>query len=398
MELNPIQAAIQKRQEAGLRITNLSFADFTFYDTLLSKGKIQNAFASIFKYPYYYPAAKGELEARQAVVEYYNRQDQEIDPESLILTSSINQSYLYLFKLFSSAGGKILIPSPNTPALQEVAGFLGLELQTYPLLADQNWQIDLTSLEKLITPKTKAIFLMSPHLPTGAIQKEETLRRLAKLIKGKNIALIVDESLSDFIFKKQKLPLISVLMRADQLVISLQTLSNSFALPGLKLSWIQVSGPANQAKPLLQNLEFLADTFLTINQVSQAILPDVIRYSNHWRKRFQAVVEKNCRTVVKRLGKSPHLRFHHPEGGFYAFIEILDATGQPITQPKADLNFALQLLNQTGIYVHPGYYYGQKTGCYIMLCFLQDPKILRISCKKLLKFLNNHFNPSKTQT
>jgi len=393
MELNPIQAAIQKRQEAGLRINNLSFADFTFYDTLLSKGKIQNAFANLFKYPYYYPTAKGELEARQAIVEYYKHQDQEIDPESLILTSSINQSYLYLFKLFSSAGGKIIIPSPNTPVLQEVAGFLGIELQTYPLLADQNWQIDLNALEKSINRQTKAIFLMSPHLPTGAIQKEETLRRLAKLIKGKNIALIVDESLADFIFKKQKLPLISALMRADQLVISLQTLSNSFALPGLKLSWIQVSGPANQAKPLLQKLEFLADTFLTINQVSQAILPEIVRHSHRWRKRFQAIVEKNSRTIIKRLGKSPQLRFHHPEGGFYAFIELLDEHGQSNTQPNADQNFSLQLLKQTGIYIHPGHYYSQKTGCYFMLCFLQDPKTLRISCKNLLKFLKNNFTP-----
>lgn len=387
MELNPIQAAIQKRQEAGLPIVNLSFADFTFYDSLLARRKIQHAFANIFKYPYYYPTAKGEQEARQAVADYYKKIGQEVDPNSLILTSTINQSYLYLLKIFSSEGGEILIPSPHTPSLEEVAGLLGLDLPSYPLSEENGWQIDLPELEKKITNQTRAIFLMSPHLPTGAIQKEETLKELAKLIKGKDIALIVDESLSDFIFTEERLPLVSDMMKAQQLIITLQTVTNSFALPGFKLSWIQVSGPASKAENLLQSLEYIADTFLTLNQFSQTILPEVVKYSRKWRRRFQKVVEKNRHIVVSRLEKSPRLRFHRPEGGFYAFIEVLDSNGQRQSAENASEQFVLDLLENTGIYVHPGYYYGQKSGCYFMLCFLQDPKILRVSSKKLLKFL-----------
>lgn len=387
MELNPIQAAIQKRQEESLPIVNLSFADFTFYDTLLSRRKIQNAFANVFKYPYYYPTAKGELEARQAIAEYYRRLGQEVDPESLILTSTINQSYLYLLKIFSSEGGEILIPRPHTPSLEEVAGLLGLDLPSYPLLPDQGWQIDLVELEKQINDKTRAIFLMSPHLPTGAIQKEDTLKQLAKLIKGKDIALVVDESLSDFIFDKQKLPLINSMMRAQQLIVTLQSMSNSFALPGFKLSWMQVSGPTEKSNQLLQSLEYLADTFLTLNQFSSTILPEVIKYSRKWRRQFQKTVEKNRQIIVSRLGKSPRLRFHKPEGGFYTFIEVLDKDGQSMAGEDAAEKFVINLLNETGLYVHPGYYYGQKTGCYFMLCFLQEPRTLRNSTKKLLRFL-----------
>ncbi len=385
MELNRLQKAIQQRKDDAQSLTNLSFADFTFHDSLLTRRKIQNAFVNIFKYPYYYPTARGEQETLEAVCAYYRRLGQDVDPGSLILTSTLNQSYLYLFKIFSNGNGEILAPTPHSPSLDEVSGFLGLELKTYPLLAEQGWQIDLQQLEKNITENTRAIQLMSPHLPTGAVQTAETLEGLLKLIKGKNIALIVDESLSDFYFGEGKLPLITELAKSKQLIITLQSLSNSFALPGLKISWLQVSGPAEQAANLLQSIEFLADTFLTLSQFSQTVLPEVVRFSNKWRRKFQKIVEKNRHILVGKLSKCPRLHFHFPEGGFYAFIKVLADPESP-GAVLSDEDFAVDLLEKTGIYVHPGYYYAQKDGCYFMICFLQDPGVLRTSLKKIVKY------------
>jgi aspartate/methionine/tyrosine aminotransferase len=388
MELTRIQKAIQNRQDQGLSIVNLSFADFTFYDSLLARRKIQNAFINIFKYPYYYPTARGEQEALQAISDYYGRLGQEVDPGSIILTSSVNQSFLYLLKIFSADGGEILIPRPHSPSLDEVSGFLDLDLKTFPLSVESGWQIDLEKLEQRISDKTRAIFLMSPHLPTGAIQKKETLEKLLKLIKGKDIALIMDETLSDFIFTEEKLPVIAGMTASRQLVVTLQTLSNSFALPGLKISWMQVSGPAEKAESLLQSIEFMADTFLTLNQLSQTILPEVVRYSRRWRKKFQKVVEKNRHILAGKLSKCPRLKFHYPEGGFYVFLEVLpDPHLPPADTVQSDEDFVVELLEKTGIYVHPGRYYGQKEGCYFMICFLQDPGILRNSLKKIVKHL-----------
>ncbi len=393
-----------KRQEEGLPIVNLSYADFTFYDTPLSRKKIQHAFINIFKYPYYYPTAKGELEALDAVAAYYKKKKREIDPESLILTSTINQSYLYLLKVFSSRKGEILVPTPCAPAMDEVACFLDIDLQSFALSAETNWQIDLEDLENSITKRTRAIVLMSPHLPTGAVQSEETIKGLLRIIKGRGIALIVDESLSDFIFNISTLPQIHELMDSRQLLVTLQTLNNSFALPGFKLSWMQVTGPKKRAEKLLQSLELLSDTFLNLNQFSQTILPEVVRYTKNWRKKFQKAVEKNRDILVGKLGKVKRLRFHYPEGGFYVFIEVLppqneESEGEAnsgnnkntkhIIERKFedDEDFVVSLLAETGVYTHPGYYYGQKKGSYFMICFLQSPKILRSSLKKIVRFL-----------
>ncbi len=414
MSISKIQQTIQQRQEAGLPITNLSFADYTFYDTPLLLKKVRRAFANVFRYPYYYPSARGEPEALEAVCEYYARLHRETTPENLLLTPSINHSSLYLLRLFFAAGGEVLAPCPYSPYLEEVRGFLGHELKTFPLLPAEGWQINLAALEKMITPKTRAIFLMSPHLPTGAIQKEETLRQLFKIIKGKKIAVIIDESQADFIFNKATLPVPAALADSRQLLVTLQTLSNSFALPGLKLSWIRVDGPAVPRNELLTSLELLSDTFLGVNQLTQGIMPELVRHTRRWRRKFRKTVEKNRDILVSKLGKSPRLRFHYPEGGLFAFVEVLppakgaiqrvskslptdapaDAAVAPATPPGATSpefasaeDFSVALLEKTGVYVHPGHYYGQDSGNFFAVCFLQSPSTLRGSLRKIIKFL-----------
>lgn len=401
MTISKIQQAIQSRQEAGLSITNLSFTDFTFYDSLLTRKKVRKAFANIFRYPYYYPTAKGEPEALQALCTYYKQKGREVLPASLMITASISESYLYLLRIFSSDNGEILAPKPFSPALDEVAAFLGQEIKTFALDPTNGWQIDLADLEKQITANTRAIFLMSPHLPTGSIVQEETFQKIFNLIKGKNIALIMDQSLSDFIFNQATFPLISEASANRNLVVTLQTIGNSFALPGLKLSWMHINGPKTQAEQLLSSLELISDTFLNVNQLSQTILPEVVRYSRHWRRKLQKAVEKNRDILVGKLSKSPRLKFHYPEGGFYALIEVLPPVEQVPPAPEGikalsfenSEDFAVSLLEKTGVYVHPGSYYGQEKGCYFMACFLQEPAILRKSLKKIIKYLRP---PKKT--
>ncbi|MCC7431940.1 pyridoxal phosphate-dependent aminotransferase [Candidatus Peregrinibacteria bacterium] len=395
MPQNKIQLAIMERQAGDLPITNLSFADFTSYDTLLCRRKIQGSFANIFSYPYYYPTARGEEEARQAIAEYYAKKPkplrQEINPENLLLTSAVNQSLLYLFKIFSTEDSEILVANPHSPSLDEIAFFLDIKLKNFSLNPEENWQINLDNLESKITPKTRAIFIATPDLPTGAVQNESTLIKLLELAAKNKITLIVDESMSDFIYGETVYPSISNLQFPDQTVIFLNSLSNGFALPGFKLSWIRFSGNQEIIDDLIGSTEYLADTFLTLNQLSQTVLPELVKYSRKWRKNFVKSIEKNRQILVSKLKKSPQLKLHAPAGGFYSFIEVQDWPNNS-DENTASEDFVIALLQETGVYVHPGQYYGQKQGCYFMICFLQDQRTLRSSLKKINKFLKARFS------
>lgn len=392
MAINILQKALKERKSANLPIINLSIADFTYPTSLFNKRKIQKAFNNIFKFPYYYPDAKGDIDARKAIQEYYLQNDQEVSLESLILTASISQSYLYLFKIFSTAGKQkssnsiqipeILVACPCPPLIQEIAGFLNIQLKYFELDQKNHWQIDIESLEKLINNNTQAIFLMSPNHPTGAIQTEETLNKLNKLLKGKNIPLIIDESLSEFVFEKEKIPIPSTIFDSNQLIISLQDFKYTFGLPGLKISWIQVSGPEKPAKIILKMLELLGDTFLSINQLSQTILPEIVEYSVNWRKNYLNIIKKNRKFLFRKLAKSRFIELYETKGGLFNLFKI----NLP-DQKLNDLQFATNLLQETGVYLHPGTYYGKNNGIYLVICYLQDPDNLNKGVKRLLKYL-----------
>ncbi len=392
MAINILQKALRDRKLANLPIINLSIADFTYPNSLFNKKKIQKAFNNIFKFPYYYPDAKGDIDARKAIQKYYLQNDQEVSLESLILTASISQSYLYLFKIFSTASKQkssntvktpeILVVRPCPPLIQEIAGFLNIQLKYFDLDQSNHWQINIKSLEKLINNNTQAIFLMSPNQPTGAIQTEETLNKLNKLLKGKNIPLIIDESLSEFIFDKEKLPIASTIFDPSQLIIFLQDLKYTFGLPGLKISWIQVSGPEKPAKIILKMLELLGDTFLSINQLSQTILPEIVEYSVNWRKNYLNIIKKNRKFIFNKLKKNQFIELYETKGGLFNLFKI----SLPDSKLN-DLQFATNLLQETGIYLHPGTYYGKSEGIYLVICYLQDPDNLYKGIKKLMKYL-----------
>jgi aspartate/methionine/tyrosine aminotransferase len=388
MVANNIQNQIQKLKDAGKSVVNLSFADFTFYPSLLQEKKIQSAFRQLSKHPYYYPVAQGDLETRQSISKYYQDFGQEISPEQILLTSGINQSYLYLFKIFSAEKGEILVPNPHPPMLEEIASFLGIKLIKYDLDPTQSWQINLDSLKAKISAKTRAIFLMSPHLPTGAIQSDQTLTDLFALLKKKNIVVVSDESLSDFVFNKINFPIIQNLSDPGQLIISLQSLSNGFALPGLQLSWLTFHGPKAATQTLMKATEYLADTFLTLSQISQTIAPEIISGTEKWRYKFQQQVEKNRNLVCKKLAKVPGVSFQQPAGGLFALIQV------PQSQLTAE-ELVLDLLKNTSVYVHPGSYYGlapEKAS--FVICFLQDPSVLSRSIKHIIKYFKR---PDLTQ-
>lgn len=384
-----IHAVITTEQEKGNQINNLSFTDYSSYESLLERGNIQRSFTNIYKYPHYYPTAKGEGEALLAIADYYKRRGEKVDPENLLLTSGLHHSLLFLFQLLTraakSSSDVVLIPRPYSPSLMEISDFLEIKPGTFQLDPENDWQIDLNSLRKAIKPQTKAILLGSPHLPTGAVQSAETLQKVAELARENGLFLIIDESQSDYLYGKTKLPKISELTsEKDQLlVIALHSLSDSLALPGLKISWLRFHGPQSACHSICQKLEMVADTFLSINQLGQTVLPELFKYSRGWRKKLQKHLAKNRQIVIDTIGKNSKITLTHPAGGLYTLAQV--------DTILSDEDLVIELIERTATYYHPGAFYGlpgtEKSKPYLIIDLFQAPALLKASLKKLTKYL-----------
>jgi alanine-synthesizing transaminase len=184
------EAQIEARQ-SGAKILDLTISNPTLAEFTLDQATILGALNRPESLQYD-PQPKGLLVARDVVADYYRERDEPVDPESLILTTSTSEGYSYLFRLLCNPGDEVLVPKPSYPLLDFLADLDDVKLTPYLLLYDHGWHIDLPSLEKAVTERTRALVLVHPNNPTGSYASIAEREALNKVCAEHNIALIVD--------------------------------------------------------------------------------------------------------------------------------------------------------------------------------------------------------------
>jgi alanine-synthesizing transaminase len=313
----------------------------------------------------YRPDSFGQRPAREAISDYYEGRGYVIDPGSILLTPGTSLSYLYCFKLLADEGDEILCPCPSYPLFDYIALLSGVKLTFYKLDEERNWAIDLDHLEACISTKTRAIVLISPHNPTGHVSSFEEIAGLADMARRHNLAIISDEVFSEFLLTGESLPRPA---GADvPLVCTLNGFSKMFALPGIKLGWMAISGYPDIVQNALRSLELISDTFLPVNEIVQACVPEIIVLGETIKNEFAKRIRKCWRITQEMLQRSHTLKCTIPEGGFYVTLKL-----SGLDEERA----AEAILKENHILIHPGYFYDMASG-HLVLCFVQRPEVLR---------------------
>src|SRR5262249_51628705 len=141
----------------------------------------------------YDPAPRGLLSARESVAEFYGRA---VDPSQILLTASTSEAYSYIFKLLADPGDEILVPRPSYPLCEFLAKLDSIAIRQYPLRYDGAWHVDFDTLNKSITPRTRAIVVVNPNNPTGSFLKRDEVDRLESF----GLPIISDEVFSIYEF------------------------------------------------------------------------------------------------------------------------------------------------------------------------------------------------------
>ncbi len=306
----------------------------------------------------YKPDSFGQPAAREAVAAYYA--ELKFTPEQVLITPGTSLSYLYCFKLLADAGGEILCPRPSYPLFDYIAKICGVELTHYRLLEARDWAIDLEHLEHQITTKTRAIILISPHNPTGMVASDDQLAGLAEIAERHHLPIIADEVFSEFLFGLEKLPRPAA--TKAPLVFTLNGFSKMFALPGIKLGWMTVSGESQLVKKSMSALEMISDTFLPVNEIVQFSVPEIFGSGKKFQRDYVAWVR---RCYEKAMGGLADLDFARPRGGFHVTVPTFE------DEEKA----ATDLLREYGILTHPGYYYDIQPN-HLVMTFIHEPRTL----------------------
>lgn len=219
------------------------------------------------------PASQGLASAREAVAGYYRSLGANLSPNDLFLTTSTSEAYSYLFRLLCNPGDKVLIPSPGYPLFDFLADLNDVKLVRYPLLYDHGWQIDFSSLERSVSPRTRAIIVVHPNNPTGHYAKPHEQTQLAALCAKHNLALVADEVFLDFAL--EKIPPPSFTTQNSALTFTLSGISKLCGLPQMKCAWIALSGPPQRKQDAALRLEVIADSYLSMSAPIQHALPSL---------------------------------------------------------------------------------------------------------------------------
>ncbi len=142
-----------------LSVSNPTRAGFHFDDEAIL-GSLANPEAMDYD-----PQSKGLRSARAAVAAYYREEHEgyDVDPDSVILTTSTSEAYSYVFRLLCNAGEELLVPKPSYPLFEFLADLEDVKLVPYPLLYDHGWQIDFPSLYKAVNHHTRGVVVVHPE-------------------------------------------------------------------------------------------------------------------------------------------------------------------------------------------------------------------------------------------
>ncbi|NCN05808.1 MAG: pyridoxal phosphate-dependent aminotransferase [Spirochaetales bacterium] len=397
METNALQRALEQRKSSGKPWVNLIDSDFHANGFLPDiKGLTEDA-ARYFASRRYSPDPRGSLEARQAIVEYYAERGMALNPEQMLLTAGSSESYSLLFSQLADPGDRILLPLPGYPLFEDLAGYVGLEPDFYPLERSLEWQPDLEVLEALIQPTTRFLVLISPNNPCGSVLGTEVLGSILSLAKDYDLAIIWDEVFGEFLQFPDRdgvsssvvstgatmgapvLPPFSPTYTGPPIFL-INGISKLCASPDLKLSWI---GGINLPKVWNERLELAYDTYLSCSSLSQFLLPGLLHRSlepGGVTGKIQEVLRVNANTFHRLTGIAWGGGRKGVEGGIHRIL--------PLGDGREDEATALELVNRQGIYTHPGYLYGMEDDSTLVISLLKEPAVFEETLGRLVKHLD----------
>jgi len=323
----------------------------------------------------YEPAPFGLTAAREAVAAEMSKGGARIDASRVVLTASTSESYSLLFKLLCDPGDCVLVPQPSYPLFELLTQLESVQPMDYQLENHGVWSIDRESVRASCSARTGAVLVVTPNNPTGSMLRRDDREWLVEFAQVGRFAIISDEVFADFpIIPRQDAA--SMLGESRVLTFTLGGLSKSAGLPQVKLGWMIVSGPDADVADAMGRLELMCDTYLSVSTPVQLAAAKLLATGAGIRDAIRQRVQENYRALVRTAGVHPAVRVIEPEGGWSVVIQVPETAGEEA--------LVRRLLEEAQVVVHPGYFFGLRSGAHIVISLLPRPEVFESAVVKVL--------------
>lgn len=322
-----------------------------------------------------YAYQKGVYPAREAILlQQQNRGVQGGTTETIFIGNGTSELIDQALRALLSPGDEVLVPAPDYPLWTAAVTLNGGRAVHYPCRPENRFFPDPDEMEALITPRTRALVLINPNNPTGAVYSREVLGRIARLAEKHQLVVFSDEIYDGITYDGAQFVPIASLVR-DTLCATFSGLSKVYRAAGYRVGWVSFSGAVERAGDYLAAVELLSSMRMCASVPAQHAVHAALGG-------YQSILDltapggrlyESRRAVIESVAQSKYLRLTAPSGSMYAFVEVR----ADVLPEFNDQQFALELLEEKRVLVTPGSAFNVPYHNHFRTTILPDPSTLQ---------------------
>ncbi|WP_292832261.1 pyridoxal phosphate-dependent aminotransferase [Microbacterium sp.] len=336
-----------------------------------------------------YSDSRGIMSARRAVVSRYEEVPgfPLFDPDDVYLGNGVSELITMTMQALLDEGDEVLIPAPDYPLWTAMTSLAGGTPVHYRCDNQDGWQPDLEDIRSRVTPRTKAIVVINPNNPTGAVYSREILEGIVQIARENDLLLLSDEIYDRILFDDaQHIPLAT--LAPDLLCLTYNGLSKTYRVAGFRSGWMVITGPKKYAVGFLEGIQLLASTRLCPNVPAQY----AVQAALSGVQSIEALIAPTGRLHEQRdaayeaLVSIPGVECHRPQGALYAFPRL----DPDVHEIHDDAKFVLDFLVAERVLLVQGTGFSWPTPDHFRIVTLPEARVLTEAIERLGNFLSSY--------
>ncbi len=329
-----------------------------------------------------YAPSPGVNDALEAVRREANRKGIR-NVQSVFITQGVSEAVDICLTALVNPGENVLTPNPNYPLYSAVLAKLGAQPNPYELDEESGWEPDVEHMASRIFAGTRAIVIINPNNPTGAVYSRKTLEAIIELARQHNLVIFSDEIYDKLVLDGEHVSIAS--LATDVPMVTFGGLSKACLVPGWRVGWAIVSGEPTALKPYLEGIHKLLRGRLSANHPEQyAVRPALEGPEEHLAEMIRKLRQRRELTM-RWCEATPRVSSVKPRGAFYVFPRL--------DIPESDEDFVKRLLAEKQILAVHGSGFGEAPGTrHIRLVFLPDERTLSRAYESISAFIRGRYH------
>ncbi|MCQ9676345.1 pyridoxal phosphate-dependent aminotransferase [Corynebacterium sp. BF-R-2] len=271
-----------------------------------------------------YSTSKGIVSARRAIVTRYELEDfPAFDVDDVYLGNGVSELISMVTQALLNDGDEVLIPAPDYPLWTAATSLAGGTPVHYLCDEEDDWNPSIEDIREKVTEKSKAIVVINPNNPTGAVYSRETLQKIVQVARENNLLILADEIYDRILYDGAKHISIASLA-PDLLTITFNGLSKAYRVAGYRAGWMVLTGPKNHARGFIEGLDLLAGMRLCPNVPAQHAIQVALggRQSIYELTGQGGRLLKQRNIAYEKLNEIPGVSVVKPMGALYCFPRL----------------------------------------------------------------------------